>query len=145
MPSFNDIIKDIQLETKWQSPFVNSHNFTCFTLLGKMGEELELQFFALNDSTLLMQVHLEKLPTDTYEKNALIKDYAKKQVSACKTRASILTLDNNYFSLYKKVSMQNSFDSITELNSFLKDVDWWLQKENSNYNNPFSFSMSWNK
>ncbi len=145
MSKFDDFISVLREKTGWKEPKINEENRHYFTIQGKNNEYIDLEFFSPEGNTLIMLVKLIALPVDIYEKNELLKDYAKKEVAACKIRPSILSIDNNNLILYINAKLQDNELLLNQVNTFLKDVDWWLQKPNDTFASPFSFSATWNR
>ncbi len=141
---FDNFIKTLRDKTNWGEPKINEENHSYFVLLGKNDEELELEFFTPDDVSLIMQTKIRTLPSNDNEKTTLLRDFAKRQVAACKSRPSILTIDNDTVILYRKDKMTNNNRLVENVGEFLKDIDWWRQ-DTSRSASPFSFSMSWGK
>ncbi len=144
MAPFEDFIQALQEKASWKNPKRNKEEHLCFALMGKNESSYELEFFPLNESYFIMQVKLCSLPSDEYEKNEMVKSYAKRQVAVCKNRPSVLTVDNNHLVLYKKENSKDIQASLEAVSSFLKDVDWWLMSSESTAS-PFAFSGQWMK
>ncbi len=144
MHTFHNFITLVQEKTKWKEPKKLSDDHIIFTIYSKDNEILEVELFTPDQEHLIVKTSLAKIPLEEFERTDLLKEFAKKQMGACKQRPSVVSIDKDSIILYKKTRMQSIYTLVDFFSSFLKDVDWWLQKE-SHSTSPFSLSMSWNK
>ncbi len=148
MDKFDDFIEYISSHTNWKNPKINEYNRHYFSIQAKNNDFIDVEFFTPEARTLIMQVHILPLSSDAYQRNEKLKEYAKYQTAACRKRPSILSLEDDNLFLYRHVPMQDFEIMLEQVNHFLKDVDWWLEKNNAvhttSHASPFSMS-SWSK
>ncbi len=144
MHQFHNFITLLKEKTKWKAPKEIAENHISFTIYGKDNDVLEVELFTPDNVHLIAKTSLGKMPLDDFERSDFLKEHAKKQMGVCKKRPSIVTIDKDSVIIYKKEKMNDIHSLLASFSSFLKDVDWWLQKE-SHFSSPFSHSFSWNK
>ncbi len=142
MHQFHNFITLLKEKTKWSQPNNISDKHVSFNIYGKDNDVLEVELFTPDDVHLIVKTSLGKMPLDEFERTEVLKEHAKKQMGACKLRPSVVTIDKDSIIIYKKEKMNDIHSLLVSFSSFLKDVDWWLQKDTRSAS-PFNLSMSW--
>jgi hypothetical protein len=129
----------------WKTPHRDGNGAYQFQLEG----DLNMEFFSPEGRTGILHSMLKPLPETDAEADALLQKCAQRAVACCKTRKSILSVDQAGLHLHRSFRLDElSPDMLrrtapTEARDFLNDLAWWknqIMSADQASSSPFSFS-----
>lgn len=123
-----DVVSSICKVTAWKNQIQKEENTISFEL----ENGLNLNVYSPDGKTVILYDTIIKLPSDEYIATNFVEKYATHAVAACKTKETIVSLNEDTLVLHYDITHKDGDLEINKsVKDFLNDLAWWKNKATS--------------